>query len=131
MANPSSIVFGCHSLMERENAAGYTDDVGLPLRIREIRKERGLTLAQLADVVGISTPHMSQVERGIKNVNNHLLERIAVALRVQPYELISSGSPTRSTLDEILDLLPPDDRARVETFARNLLTSRDQPPDSE
>jgi transcriptional regulator with XRE-family HTH domain len=101
--------------------------MSLPLRIRDLRKERGLTLAQLAEVVGISVPHMSQVERGVKNVNNHLLERIARALRVEPYQLIVDGPPDRGALMEVVALLSAEDQERVETFARGLLLSKAPP----
>lgn len=60
----------------------------LPIRISEIRKARGLTQQELADIVGASKPHISGVENGKKNLNNHLLEKIADALGVEPYELI-------------------------------------------
>ena len=125
MAKPLSTPDLCHSLIGGGGSVAYTNRVGLPLRIRELRQNRGLTLAQLAEVVGISTPHMSQVERGIKNVNNHLLERIASALRVEPYQLIAAGPPTSPTLAQILAKLPPEDQKRVETCARNLLSSKD------
>jgi transcriptional regulator with XRE-family HTH domain len=101
--------------------------MGLTIRIREIRKQRGLTLEQLAPMVGISVPHLSQVERGVKNVNNHLLERIAKALGVAPYELIAEGPPVASTLDAICSQLTPEDRERVETFARALLATKAPP----
>jgi transcriptional regulator with XRE-family HTH domain len=129
MAKDPSSVEMCHSQIGDGETVAYTNAVGLTLRIRELRKERGLTLAQLAGEVGISIPHMSQVERGVKNVNNHLLERIAGALRVQPYQLISAGGPTQTTLDTILDRLGPEDRQRVETFAQNLLLSKEPPHD--
>jgi transcriptional regulator with XRE-family HTH domain len=103
--------------------------MALTIRIRELRQQRGLTLAELAGMVGISTPHLSQVERGVKNLNNHLLERLSKALGVEPYELIAGGAPEGSTLDEICADLPPEDRARVEAFARNLRATR-VPPQS-
>lgn len=82
-----------------------------------------MTLAQLAGAVGVSVPHMSQVERGVKNVNNHLLERIARTLEVEPFELIVSGPPDHQALMQIYTQLDDEDRARLQTFARNLLSS--------
>lgn len=62
--------------------------MSLNLKIRELRKAKGLTIAQLAEKVGVSTPHMSEVERGVKNLNNHLIERISASLNVGASELI-------------------------------------------
>lgn len=76
----------------------------LKLRIREIRKSRGLTLAELANKIGVSAPHLSEVERGRKNLNNHLIERIATALSVPPTELL--GAPPRhNIIDDLADFL--------------------------
>lgn len=36
----------------------------MKLRIRELRKKRGLTIAQLADIVGKTSGYISMVERG-------------------------------------------------------------------
>lgn len=97
----------------------------LNLRIRELRKARGLTIGELADRVNVSTPHMSQVERGLKNLNNHLLTRIAAALDVQPDALISSSD--RNDIGKLLDLLadlPAEDVERVRQFAEALRLSR-------
>lgn len=94
----------------------------LHIRIREIRERQGLTVTDLAAKVGVSIAHMSQVERGVKNLNNHLLERIARALGVEPYELITSNTGT-DALAEIASALTPEDRARLVEFARALLAS--------
>lgn len=61
----------------------------LNLHIRELRKNRGLTLAQLADMIGTSVSHLSEIERGIKNINNHLIERLAGALGTTSAALMS------------------------------------------
>ncbi len=101
------------------------DEMKLTLQIRNIREKRGLTLAQLADMVGVSIPHLSEVERGKKNLNNHLLIRIAEALRVEPYELIQPDE--RGEVRQLLDLtrqLSDDDKKRIAAFARNLLSSK-------
>lgn len=68
----------------------------LTLRIRELRKEKGLTLEVLADVVGVSKPHLSGIERGLKNLNNRLIESIAKALDVQPFELFLTNEDVKA-----------------------------------
>lgn len=97
----------------------------LNLRIRQIRQKRKLTIAQLAEMVGVSTPHMSEVERGKKNLNNHLMVRIAQSLGVRPDDLISSDN--RSALADLhadLSDLSPEDQQRVRDFVRALRQSR-------
>ncbi|WP_143515661.1 helix-turn-helix domain-containing protein [Pseudooceanicola marinus] len=97
----------------------------LKIRIRELRKERGLTLAALAGMVGISTPHLSDIERGKKNLNNHLIMRVAEALDVEPQKLISGpASSDFAEFSEKLEALSEADRARVLDFVNALLASR-------
>lgn len=115
----------CHSHIEGPPGRGYLLAMSLSLRIRELRQERGWTVAHLAELVGVSTPHMSQVERGIKNLNNHLLVRTAEALGVEPDDLIA-GEMRRDLgqLATALRDLDEEDRKRVEDFARALLASK-------
>lgn len=101
--------------------------MALNIRIREIRKARNMTLAQLADQVLVSTPHISEIERGLKNLNNHLLERIAAALGVAPSDLISSDVDTDiARLNELVSRLDAADAARVAAFAEALLKSKEE-----
>lgn len=76
-------------------------------------------------MVGVSAPHLSEVERGKKNVNNHLLERIAKALEVEEKDLLASeGEVKWSDLLKTLEGLSEDDQARVAAFAEHLLVSQ-------
>tara|TARA_R110000737_G_scaffold227161_1_gene241528 strand:- start:507 stop:770 length:264 start_codon:yes stop_codon:yes gene_type:complete len=85
-----------------------------------------MTLADLAAKVGISTPHLSEVERGKKNLNNHLLVRISEALGVEPTELIGGSSNDQfSDLNQKIHELSEQDRQRVESFIDALLASKD------
>lgn len=56
-------------------------------RIKEIRKRRGLTQEKLAELAGIETPSMSNIENGKNYPNHETLEKLSVALDVSPYEL--------------------------------------------
>ena len=97
----------------------------LNIRIRELRKVRDWTIAELADRVGISQPHMSEVERGVKNLNNHLLLRIAKALKVQPHELIVAGeTPSQDEYAGILSRLNNENRQHLLAIAQALLASQ-------
>lgn len=99
--------------------------MALRLRIREIREDKGLSGKELAAMVGVSAPHLSEVERGKKNVNNHLLERIASALEVEEKDLIASGAEAKwSELLKVLESLDEDNQAKVVAFAENLRISQ-------
>jgi transcriptional regulator with XRE-family HTH domain len=43
-------------------------------RIAEIRRERGLTQEQLAELIGVSQESVSQYERGKRNLNYKALQ---------------------------------------------------------
>lgn len=60
-------------------------------RIRALRRQRGLSLAELADRVGTSLQHVSRLERGENDLLLRWLPPFARALRVR-----------------VVDLLPPD-----------------------
>lgn len=114
-----------YSRIESSAHVSYAFGMELNIHIRTIRKRRGHTIAELAEMVGVSTPHMSEVERGVKNLNNHLLLRIAAALNVDPDELISGDEANDlRLLMRVVRRLDQSDRQRVETFAQSLLTSR-------
>ncbi|WP_245304148.1 helix-turn-helix domain-containing protein [Hoeflea olei] len=57
-------------------------------RIRTYRKYRGLTGSELAEVAGISQPHLSDIENGKKTGSVDVLKRIAAALRVDLDDLV-------------------------------------------
>lgn len=106
-----------HYKIPRALIACYQVGMELNLRIRELRQAEGLTLAELAEKVGVSTPHLSEVERGKKNLNNHLIVRIANALGVSPEDLIAGDNRTSIGLlyDQVRNL-SAEDQARVQAF---------------
>jgi DNA-binding Xre family transcriptional regulator len=59
--------------------------------IRAIRKQRGLTLQQLADTVGTTPQTIQRLETGNMSVSVDWLERIAGALSLEPADLLMTG----------------------------------------
>ena len=57
-------------------------------RIREIRKERKMTLSDLSGKVGVSIAYLSYIERG-NRPGGETLNRIAEALGVQVSEIMA------------------------------------------
>lgn len=64
-------------------------DVSAMLRLKEIRKARGIGQEALADAIGVSTASLSRIERGIQNFNRDQLAKLAETLGVDPSDLFA------------------------------------------
>jgi transcriptional regulator with XRE-family HTH domain len=58
-------------------------------RLRELRRNRNLTLSELADRAGISLTYLSQIERGSRNPTLAIVVRLAQALDTTPDQLVA------------------------------------------
>ncbi len=56
-------------------------------RIQEIRKSKNLTQEKLAEIIGIDTPNLSNIERGKRFVSAETLEKIIKSLDVREKDL--------------------------------------------
>ncbi|WP_064723620.1 XRE family transcriptional regulator [Paenarthrobacter nicotinovorans] len=70
----------------------------LPSRIRELRRNRGLTLGQVAQLTGLSVAMLSQVERGQSDPSLESLRRLAEALQVPIFDLFRGEGPEQVAL---------------------------------
>ena len=70
--------------------------------IRRQRELSALSMRQFADLVGISNPYLSQIERGLRKPSAEILQQIAKALQI-----------SAESLYERAGLLSSDDRPRV------------------
>jgi transcriptional regulator with XRE-family HTH domain len=61
-------------------------------KIRDIRKQKGLSQEQLGEKASFHFSYIGGVERGEKNISLLNLEKIAEALDVQIYDLFSYGT---------------------------------------
>ena len=59
----------------------------LQSRIREIRKEKGLTLQDVADRAGTTAQTIGRLETGMRTLSIKWVQRIATALGTDPGEL--------------------------------------------
>jgi len=59
-------------------------------RIRTVRRERGLTLRQVAATAGLSATHISEIERGHTTPTVGALLRVAVALGKEPHYFLET-----------------------------------------
>jgi transcriptional regulator with XRE-family HTH domain len=69
--------------------------------IRRQRELQELSMRQLADLVGISNPYLSQIERGLRDPSDKVLDAIAQNLRLSADALHEQGGrrPDRSADD--------------------------------
>jgi transcriptional regulator with XRE-family HTH domain len=61
-------------------------------RIRELRHERGMSLADLADASELSKGHLSSVEHGLAAITIQTIERLARGFDVPPLYLLTFAS---------------------------------------
>lgn len=97
------------------------------LRVKDLRKARGLTVDQLANMAGLSKSYLSEIENGKKQINGRRLEALAAALHAQPTDLIADpdvSADLAAHLD-VVRQLPPEDQASVLRHALGLLRARE------
>ena len=69
--------------------------------LREVRKERGLTLRQVAEGAHVSVSYLAEIERGEKDPSSKVLESIAEGLGIEVSGLLiriaTALEPTAAT----------------------------------
>jgi len=60
--------------------------------LREIRKERNLSMSKLAQIAGVSKGTLSNIERGVIDPKISTIFKLCMALRVNVYDLIDMPS---------------------------------------
>ncbi len=98
-------------------------------RIQEIRKQRGLTQEQLAELIDISTHYLSALERGIYNIKLDLLVKMLNTLDCSADEafqdVVNNSSKVKSSqLSDKLKSLPLNEQKKIyeviETMIHNV-----------
>lgn len=78
-------------------------------RIRELRKAKGLTIEQLAELVEVSQPHLTRLETHKRMLLVPVAERIATALGVSVLEILgydADSDPRKNGAGFAEDLIP-------------------------
>lgn len=68
-------------------------------RVRNIRKSNGLTQTDVAKRMGVATPVVSELERGLLNPTMNTYFILCAALEVEPYELLDDLPQRRTKRD--------------------------------
>lgn len=96
-----------------------------PNRIREWRRHRGLTLEQLAELVGSNNQTIGRYERGERSVTIDVLLQLAPALGCKPADLLPDPESILSDEERRLIRasaeLSPEDRAVLLRIAQTLV----------
>ena len=79
----------------------------LGVRMRQLRKERGLTQSDLEDRSGLNEKYYSEIERGLRNVTLSNLQKIATGLEITLAELFRfpSDLPLSEDAEELIALV--------------------------
>jgi transcriptional regulator with XRE-family HTH domain len=81
--------------------------------IREWRKHRGLTQAELARTIDIDRTHLNKVERGTRRCSAAVMGAIAAKLDCRPENLASGPPADSSEFAALYYSLTEEDRARA------------------
>lgn len=58
------------------------------VRIKQLRTALGWSQEQLALEAGLDRTYLPSIEKGERNVSLEVIEKLAIAFHVEPYELI-------------------------------------------
>ena len=87
-------------------------------RIQKIRRTKGYTQQQFAEMIGLSTNYLSDIERGKSSARLDKLVAIIIALECSADDVFSDvikfGYKIKSSrLSERLEALPPEEREKA------------------
>ena len=68
-------------------------------KIRNLRKQKNMSLRELAQITGLSKTTIGDLEKDVKNPSLDTLEKIAVAFEMSPAELLKETDST----DELME----------------------------
>lgn len=83
---------------EKPSASASEADLRVGRRIRALRLERNLGLAEVAQRAGVSVGALSQIERGLSSLRVRILWPLAAALGVEPHNLVAERHDKASDL---------------------------------
>ncbi|MFU1792580.1 helix-turn-helix domain-containing protein [Paenibacillus azoreducens] len=91
-------------------------------RIKQLRVQKGLSQARLAELAELQDSYIGGVERGNRNISLNSLEKIMSALGADPVEALKFGR-----LDEVADLDGELEKQEILDIHLSLLRDRSLP----
>lgn len=109
----------------------YLDYYKIGQRIRKFRKAQGLSQEQLAEAVGISTPHMSHIETGNTKLSLPVLVSIAEKLHTSTDALLFDIPVNQKThalyqIEDVLDSCSPKQAVIISEIIKSAKIAMDQ-----
>lgn len=89
--------------------------------IREWRKHREMTQEDLSGMASVGRSYLAQIERGERQYDQKLLEKLAVALRCTPADLIARAPDAGQSIDALLETVDESEKARIAAAIRALI----------
>lgn len=68
--------------------------------IKEIRKRKGITQVQLAQMLGVTQGAVQKLETGINDLTTKMIKKLAEVLNVEPWELLPKDMQPNITPEE-------------------------------
>lgn len=95
-------------------------------KIKECRKKKGLTQAQLAEFVNVDDKHISCIESGKNFPSPDLIERLATALNIEPKDLfefyyLQDTTDLKADIISMLDNLNQNELSLAHKYIRTFL----------
>lgn len=95
-------------------------------KIKEYRKKKSLTQAQLAELVNVDDKHISCIESGKNFPSPDLIERFATSLNVEPKDLfefyyLQNSTDLKSDIVKMLDELKEEELSLAHKYIRTFL----------
>lgn len=95
-------------------------------KIKEYRKKKNLTQAQLAELVNVDDKHISCIESGKNFPSADLIERLATSLGVEPKDLfefyyLQDTEDLKADIENMLEKLNKDELALTHKYIRTFL----------
>lgn len=89
--------------------------------VRQWRKFRGYSQEQLAEMIGVTHGAISQLERGLTQYTQPLLEALADALQTDPPSLLIRDPTQNESIWSLWDRAKPAQREKLEAMAEIIL----------
>lgn len=95
-------------------------------KLKEYRKKRNLTQAQLAESVNVDDKHISCIESGKNFPSPDLIERLATSLNIEPKDLfefyyLQDTPDLKSDIISMLDKLNQEELSLAHKYIRTFL----------
>ena len=91
--------------------------------LRQERKERGMMLADMARVLGLSSPYLSQLETGVRPLNSRVVEKVIQFLELNQSDAAKMRRAAASSVQASVDTVTIDLSSDLSRLDRELASN--------